>query len=194
MIKVNPYGNNNNPIGPTDTNIAKRQTQSIAAIAAQRKAFQHHRELMQELGQNEKKQELTASRLAKHDLEALNELLEKRNSVLTDNSLSLRTKKQVKIRDIVQYKLPDEELRELTQNTNVHKTNTTQMSKIHQQQGSTRTSSVSPVLIKRSDDVVYRYAKNVKSKNVKRSKCKSFIFGFFCFLQKVEISKIDFSY
>ncbi len=101
--------------GASDTNIAKRQTQGIAAIAAQRKAFQHHRELMQELGQNEKQQELTASRLARHDLEALNELLEKKNSVLTDNSVSVKAKKQVKIRDIVQYKLPDEELKDEAQ-------------------------------------------------------------------------------
>jgi len=101
--------------GASDTNIAKRQTQGIAAIAAQRKAFQHHRELMQELGQNERQQELTSSRLARHDLEALNELLEKKNSVLTDNSLSVRAKKQVKIRDIVQYKLPDEDQHEMVQ-------------------------------------------------------------------------------
>lgn len=104
-------------IGP-DSNIAKRQTQGIAAIAAQRKAFQHHKELMSELGQQEqnaanRQQELTASRLAKHDLDAMNDLFEKKNSVLTDNStVNSRAKKQVKIRDIVQYKLPDEDIRE----------------------------------------------------------------------------------
>lgn len=105
-------------VGGVETNMAKRQTQGIAAIAAQRKAYQHHRELMQELGQNnnngysQQPLTLTDSRLAKHDQlsNQYDDLFEKKNSVLTDNSLvANKTKKQVKIRDIVQYKLPDEE-------------------------------------------------------------------------------------
>ena len=73
---------------------------------------------MQEIGidnnQGSQKDGLTASRLAKHDLNAVDkydDLFEKKNSVLTDASLNTtsKAKKQVKIRDIVQYKLPDEE-------------------------------------------------------------------------------------
>ena len=99
-----------------ETNIAKRQTQGIAAIAAQRKAYQHHRELMQELGQdsgsgNGNLLALTESRLGKHDLAGQYEdLFEKKSSAVTDNSgATSKAKKQVKIRDIVQYKLPEEE-------------------------------------------------------------------------------------
>lgn len=93
------------------TNSAKRHTQVIAAIAAQRKASLHHKELMQELGHQDEKQAsdaLTLSRLAKHDQNYDNEsnLFEKKNSVLTDGSN--RAKKQVKIKDIVQFKLPDD--------------------------------------------------------------------------------------
>lgn len=53
---------------------AKRLTQGIAAIAAQRKASQHHKELMQELGRYDNSNHsdsninsLTPSRLARHD-------------------------------------------------------------------------------------------------------------------------------
>ena len=104
----------NNEIINLESNMAKRQTQGIAAIAAQRKAFQHHRELMQELEYetNTNKEDLTTSRLATHDQsneDKYEEFLEKKNSVLTDNNIiGNKTKKQVKIKDIVQYKLPDE--------------------------------------------------------------------------------------
>lgn len=98
----------------TDSN-AKRLTQGIAAIAAQRKAYQHHRELMQELGHHEAKvllrlksptlkqqqQQIEENRL----IEPINQT---ENSVLNDG-LNSKTKKQVKIKEIVQYKLPDDE-------------------------------------------------------------------------------------
>ena len=105
---------------------SKRHTQNIAAIAAQRKAKQHHRELMQELETpqpnhgnhfNSDSMILTSSRLNEHhgDNEDHRMVLEKRNSVLTDGSSNVygggganKIKKQVKIRDIVQYKLPDD--------------------------------------------------------------------------------------
>ena len=116
----------------SDSN-AKRLTQGIAAIAAQRKAYQHHRELMQELGHHEAKVLLrlkspppnlnrhnddnangggasTPTRIAKLSDQSENkydDLFEKKNSVLTDGSN--KTKKQVKIKEIVQYKLPDDE-------------------------------------------------------------------------------------
>lgn len=98
---------------------AKRLTQGIAAKAAQRKAFQHHRELMQELGQQENNDyaynpilsnNLTPSRLAKHDqIYGISDDIfnEKKNSFLTDTTN--KTKKQVKIKDIVEFKLPDDE-------------------------------------------------------------------------------------
>ena len=106
--------NNNNSSGQIDRNSnAKRLTQGIAAIAAQRKASQHHKELMQELGHksNSQVELLTTSRLAKHDQALANQNLddgvfEKKNSVLTDGSN--KAKKQVKIKDIVQFKLPDD--------------------------------------------------------------------------------------
>ena len=106
--------NNNNSSGQIDRNSnAKRLTQGIAAIAAQRKASQHHKELMQELGHksNSQVELLTTSRLAKHDQALATQTLddgvfEKKNSVLTDGSN--RAKKQVKIKDIVQFKLPDD--------------------------------------------------------------------------------------
>ena len=116
--KNNSNNNNNN----SSNGNAKKLTQGIAAIAAQRKATQHHKELMQELGQNSNStsnnvasEGLTASRLAKHDQSLGNpnqislqddHLFEKKNSVLTDGSN--KAKKQVKIKEIVQFKLPSE--------------------------------------------------------------------------------------
>ncbi len=99
----------------TDSN-AKRLTQGIAAIAAQRKAYQHHRELMQELGHHEAKVLLrlkspTLKQQQQQQIEE-NRLIEPinqtENSVLNDG-LNSKTKKQVKIKEIVQYKLPDDE-------------------------------------------------------------------------------------
>jgi len=89
----------------------KRDTQGIAAVAAQRKASQHHKELMQELaGTNEalRSDPLTASRLAKHDQltnahvphKPEETMSDKRSSILTDGS-NRTAKKQVKIRDSV---------------------------------------------------------------------------------------------
>lgn len=125
--KLNSDKSNSN-LELNDSN-AKRLTQSIAAIAAQRKAYQHHRELMQELGHHEAKvvlrlkspprqddnEALTPSRLnysnninnntSKED--KYDDLFEKKNSILTDGSNKM--KKQVKIKEIVQYKLPDDE-------------------------------------------------------------------------------------
>lgn len=110
--------------GPSRSAVdAKRLTQGIAAIAAQRKASQHHKELMQELGQynsseqsdyNYNQNTLTPSRLARHD-QAFNNTnsneeniyYEKKNSFMTDGSYKV-AKKQVKIKDIVEFKLPDE--------------------------------------------------------------------------------------
>ena len=111
-----------NSLELTDSN-AKRLTQGIAAIAAQRKAYQHHRELMQELGHHEAKVLLRlkspnnsnskqaddtgiASPSRKIN-DQLDDLFEKKNSILTDGRD--KAKKQVKIREIVQYKLPDDE-------------------------------------------------------------------------------------
>ncbi|CAF0714801.1 unnamed protein product [Brachionus calyciflorus] len=116
----------NSPVGKQSIktnnlkNNAKRLTQGIAAKAAQRKAFQHHRELMQELGKSDNNDynnltSLTPSRLAKHD-QAYNMLYnddiyyEKKNSFMTDGSN--RAKKQVKIKDIVEFKLPDDNFKD----------------------------------------------------------------------------------
>ena len=145
--------NNNNGANPNMNTNAKRLTQNIAAIAAQRKATQHHRDLMQELGQNNPthgpiysygNDGLTASRLARHDQNTnygpnnriIDDFmpLEKKNSVLTDGSLSnnyytsnnnsnnsnngTKSKKQVKIKDIVHYKLPDEQFQISDNNNN----------------------------------------------------------------------------
>ena len=95
----------------------KRLTHNIAAIAAQRKAKQHHKELMQELDTNENNNNdnsesfvLTSSRNQNQHQDESGGIilgLEKKNSVLTDGSNG-KVKKQVKIRDIVQYKLPDD--------------------------------------------------------------------------------------
>ncbi len=107
---------------------AKRLTQNIAAIAAQRKAKQHHRELMQELmvngeagsESNENSLNLQSESLvmtSKNDENKMLMLLEKKNSTMTDSSNQnyypmtnspTKVKKQVKIKDIVQFKLPDE--------------------------------------------------------------------------------------
>ncbi|RNA27631.1 Kinesin KIF19, partial [Brachionus plicatilis] len=98
---------------------AKRLTQGIAAKAAQRKAFQHHKDLMHELGHQENSDysshnpslntNLTPSRLARHDqIYGINDDLlgEKKNSFLTDTTN--KTKKQVKIKEVVEFKLPDD--------------------------------------------------------------------------------------
>lgn len=110
-------GHIQSPSFPTNED-TKRLTQGIAAKAAQRKAFQHHRELMLELGQQENSDysynpsltnNLTPSRLARHDqIYGISDdmLDEKKNSFLTDTTN--KTKKQVKIKDIVEFKLPDE--------------------------------------------------------------------------------------
>lgn len=108
---------------PPETNIAKRQTQGIAAIAAQRKAFQHHRDLMNEIHgqenhsqpqqqntQNYSKDMLTSSRLARHDIHTNEKYEDMYASNPNVNGNNSRVKKQVKIRDIVQYKLPEEEV------------------------------------------------------------------------------------
>lgn len=89
----------------------KRDTQGIAAVAAQRKASQHHKELMQELAStNEalRSDALTASRLAKHDQltnahvphKPDETMSDKRSSILTDGS-NRTVKKQVKIKDSI---------------------------------------------------------------------------------------------
>ena len=92
---------------------AKRLTQGIAAIAAQRKAQQHHQVLMQELGHNnnnyesaQNNNELTASRLARH--EELEDYFDKKNLISDANNN--KVKKQVKIKDIVEFKIHDEEI------------------------------------------------------------------------------------
>lgn len=127
QVLNNNYNNSstkNNTNSNSNAN-SKKFTQGIAAIAAQRKANQHHKELMQELGQiqnnnnngasSQNESALTMSRLAKYDqslgVPASNSMqdehfFEKKNSILTDGSN--KAKKQVKIKDIVQYKLPSE--------------------------------------------------------------------------------------
>ena len=128
---LNSYNNSSTKANSNNNSNAnsKKFTQGIAAIAAQRKANQHHKELMQELGQvqnnnnnnnngtTQNESTLTMSRLAKHDqtlgggVTGSNSLqdehfFEKKNSILTDGSN--KAKKQVKIKEIVQYKLPSE--------------------------------------------------------------------------------------
>lgn len=115
---------------------AKRHTQNIAAIAAQRRANKHHRELMQDIFENSSSSDsnhqtnnsnlknfhsdsfvLTSSRMNGNGMDEYGGggggryNLEKKNSVLTDGSLpgaNGKVKKQVKIRDVVQFKLPDD--------------------------------------------------------------------------------------
>jgi kinesin family member 18/19 len=112
--------------------IKNKHTQGIAAVAAQRKATQHHRDLMLELGQQpsvsstsgaELDTKLTTSRLAKHDqlLNILNStnnsivnnsknldesLSEKKSTILTDGSN--RAKKTVKIQDKVKFQVKED--------------------------------------------------------------------------------------
>jgi hypothetical protein len=108
---------------------AKRATMNIAAVAAQKKAKQHHRELMQELdyggggGDFNSESYMNATSSQEHENRGamlMASLLEKKNSVLTDGSNSNsngynashhnKVKKQVKIKDIVQFKqLPDDD-------------------------------------------------------------------------------------
>lgn len=92
---------NNNTVANGD---AKRLTQSIAAIAAQRKATQHHKDLMQELGHGKNDSSSTSNspnRLYNPNLKSSNE-----NGL--DASGAKANKKKVKIKEIVQYKLPDD--------------------------------------------------------------------------------------
>ncbi len=95
---------------------AKRATINIAAVAAQKKAKQHHKELMQELDDSGGNLNLNSFLMTSKEERMA---LEKKNSVLTDgssntssnnnnNNNSNKVKKQVKIKDVVQYKLPDE--------------------------------------------------------------------------------------
>ena len=139
--QIVPYTNvNSNNNGNKGETSAKRLTQGIVAIAAQRKASQHHRQLMQELYDDNKDYQdsdkiLTTSRLANHDqingsktknsYEA-NELNEKKNSLLTDVSVNnnnninnnSKAKKQVKIQEIVQFKLPDDDIDRMNEYAN----------------------------------------------------------------------------
>jgi hypothetical protein len=93
---------------------AKRATMNIAAVAAQKKAKQHHRELMQELDAGTGGVNLNSDSFVMTSSRDERMALEKKNSVLTDGSNQStkengsKVKKQVKIKDIVQYKLPDE--------------------------------------------------------------------------------------
>ena len=122
---LNSYNNSSTKANSNNNSNAnsKKFTQGIAAIAAQRKANQHHKELMQELGQAQNSNNnnngttqndstLTMSRLAKHDqslgggFNGSNSMqdehfFEKKNSILTDGSN--KAKKQVKIKEMVQY-------------------------------------------------------------------------------------------
>ena len=92
-------------------NNAKRLTQGIAAIAAQRKAQQHHQVLMQELGHTnnnnvENQSELfTASRMTRND--EFDDYFEKK--ITDSNPQNTKVKKQVKIKDIVEFKLHEED-------------------------------------------------------------------------------------
>jgi hypothetical protein len=136
--QIIPYTNVNiNNNGNKGETSAKRLTQGIVAIAAQRKASQHHRQLMQELYDDNRDYQdndkiLTTSRLANHDQingsktkysNEMNELNEKKNSLLTDGSINnngnnTKAKKQVKIQEIVQFKLPDDDIDAINEYTN----------------------------------------------------------------------------
>lgn len=90
---------------------AKRLTQSIAAIAAQRKATQHHKDLMLELGQvnsYSNSQQLSPANSNSPNNRQYNPNLKTSNGDENANNHKLGQKKKVKIKEIVQYKLPDD--------------------------------------------------------------------------------------
>lgn len=162
----------------------KRDTQGIAAVAAQRKASQHHKELMQELGSNNaaadhhRSDALTASRLAKHDqltnghvpTKPDETMSDKRSSILTEGS-NRTVKKQVKIKDSILF-----EEYETNGTTSRHR----------------RRNSDSPVLNRKfhDDQEALNSSFNTAQKNTnttkasKRSKCELLIFLPF-FLNKI---------
>lgn len=162
---------------------SKKLTQGIAAIAAQRKANQHHKELMQEMQQTN--EGLTVSSLAKHDQLSImfpqnnnnvgmsEYLFEKKNSVLTDGSV--KAKKQVKIKDIVQYKLPSD-------NTYLSDDVALNISKKNGTQGIRKTSLDSPIGLSKMDESANKKAApsvfssnaNNNKKNKNRSKSNNY--------------------
>lgn len=183
----NNGGTGSNSNSGTNSN-PKRLTQSIAAIAAQRKATQHHRDLMQEMGQYQANgpiylygnDGLTASRLAKHDQSTIKAdelgLFEKKNSILTDGSVSNnynyvsnasnKSKKQVKIKDIVQFKLP-EDPESHNNNNGAHNNGKSNNNR--------RTNSDSPDS-KRSDENGSKKSYKYATKDSRRSKCNYKLF------------------
>lgn len=80
----------------------KRLTQSIAAIAAQRRATQHHKDLMLELGQDG---DHSSSPPAS---QSPNRVYNPNTSKDDTAAGSKGKKKKVKIKEVVQYKLPDD--------------------------------------------------------------------------------------
>jgi hypothetical protein len=83
---------------------AKRLTQGIAAIAAQRKASLHHRDLMQELGQNN-------VTLSNHAITS-NDANYHNDSSKQNGDNATKMKKKVIIRDLIQYKTPEDDFRD----------------------------------------------------------------------------------
>lgn len=99
-ISSNNSSNNNsshNSSGGEDEH--KRLTQNIAAVAAQRRATQHHKDLMLELGE--------LANTPPPNSTSPNRVYNPQAGNLKDDAKSNK-KKKVKIKEIVQYKLPDE--------------------------------------------------------------------------------------
>jgi hypothetical protein len=91
---------------------AKRLTQGIAAVAAQRKASLHHKDLMQELGRQQNNVATLSnnhhtSKVNNDVISYFNDSNSKQNG---DNATKM--KKKVKIRDLVQYKTPEDNSRD----------------------------------------------------------------------------------
>ncbi len=170
--QIVPYQSVNNVIvTKTSEKNAKRLTQGIVAIAAQRKAYNHHKQLMQELNDSEPSshsdEKLTPSRLAKHDqvvsppnnkygarTSNVFDYDEKKNygAVLNESngtSYGGKAKKQVKIQEIVQFKLPDDDI-------DIRKDSFEYSNSQYQQQA-------------KQDD---KPSKKANKNNARRSKCK----------------------
>ena len=108
--KINDFEQLDNGNNPNNTSKKmKKHTQGIAAIAAQKKASQHHRDLMQELiksdesNTNESILKQTASNFSNFNSKKIDKFDEKKHNYLSNSNH--KTKKQVKIKENTETKI-----------------------------------------------------------------------------------------